>query len=233
MMIIFWIIGYGIIYFGAEKISNQIGFQHEIAAIALLVFLCAALVALFRNKQARLWRLKPPKSWITTLPLLILPAVNVWLLFSSPLSVTPDIWYILTVIFAAICEELLFRGFLLVLLSRFFHKNTLWIAVVNSVIFGAFHFLNMIIGHDFCFTLLQVVCAISVSFAFVIITFKTDSILPCIIVHCLTNASSALSKEMVLNAETVLAFTAVSACYLLYGITLYFNVVARKKEKKE
>jgi len=236
-MIIFWSIGYGIIYSVAEKMSIQIGSPHKITAFALFIFLCGCFIVLLKNKKANLWRIKLPstKSWIITLPLLILPIMNICLLFFLPLKsvASPSIWYLMTVIFTAISEELLFRGYLLVLLSHFFRKSILLTAVTNSIIFGGFHFLNMISGGDFYATLVQVVYAISISFAFVIITVKTDSIFPCMLVHCLVNANSVLQKEIVLNAETIVAYAAVCACYVLYGMALYYKSYRKKRWKKD
>lgn len=236
-MIIFWSIKYSIIYSIAGKISGQIGSLYKITAFALLVFLCVSFIALLKSNRADLWRIKLPsaKNLITTLPLLILPVVNICLLFFLPQRnmTSLNIWNLLTVTFAAAFEELLFRGYLLVLLSHIFRKNMLPAAAANSVIFGGFHFLNMISGGDFYITLLQVICAISVSFAFVFVTVKTDSIFPCIIVHCLINASSVPLKESVLNAETIVAYAAVSAFYILYGITLYCMSLGRKGREKE
>lgn len=231
-MIILWVIGYGIIYFAAEKISVQTGFPHMITAFALGIFLCAAVIALLKGNKAKLWGVKTPlpKYWVATLPLLVLPAANVYFSLSAQREM-PDIWHLLTVIFAAACEELLFRGYLVVFLTRSFKKGIVCVAAANAALFGIFHLLN-ISGQGFYYTLLQAVCAASVGFAFVIVTFKADSILPCIVVHCLINASSVSQEGMVLDTETAVAFVAVSVWYVLYGIILCCNGFSMKRSKR-
>lgn len=97
------------------------------------------------------------------------------------------------VILAPLCEETVFRGWLLKLLKRY---GALAAAILTAVCFGVFH------G-----TLLQIPPAIICGLVFAWLTFRFRSIIPAIVLHFLTNGMSCLpvDEEPIMHIYLIVA----------------------------
>jgi membrane protease YdiL (CAAX protease family) len=131
-----------------------------------------------------------------------------------------------------IWEEVAFRGIILNLQLKKYSKNTS--VVINGVLFGLFHFVNLIEGANIYLTLMQVIYACCIGTALAYMYVKTGSLIPCIITHYLIDALGAL----LLNTYFPnLAFTTI---FFLYGmgivpmilIILLVSFVAKKKPEE-
>ena len=73
--------------------------------------------------------------------------------------------------------------------------------IVSSVTFGIGHIVNLFNGSgaELLPNLLQVLYAMAVGFAFVMIYCRTKSLMPCIIVHSVFNGLSAFANEAVMT----------------------------------
>ena len=67
--------------------------------------------------------------------------------------------------------------------------------IVSSITFGVGHIVNLLNGADLIPTLLQICYAISIGYLFVVIFYKSKSLLPCIITHSLVNSLSIFNVE--------------------------------------
>ena len=67
--------------------------------------------------------------------------------------------------------------------------------LVSAITFGIGHIVNLLNGADLIPTLLQISYAISIGYLFVIIFYKSGSLLPCIITHAIVNALSIFRVE--------------------------------------
>ena len=87
----------------------------------------------------------------------------------------------------------MFRGIILtLLLSHFSERNSLWI---SSAFFGIVHYANLLndFGYEFfMFTTAQVVWAFGMGLLWGYLVIKTNSLLPGIILHYLSNALDSL-----------------------------------------
>ncbi|MFX1313139.1 MAG: CPBP family intramembrane glutamic endopeptidase, partial [Promethearchaeota archaeon] len=93
---------------------------------------------------------------------------NIWFLFITALI--PGIW-----------EEVAFRGVILNLqLKKYSNKISI---ILNGVLFGLSHSINIIFGADLFLTLLQMLYASCIGIAFAYIFVKTRSLLPSILTH--------------------------------------------------
>ena len=93
-------------------------------------------------------------------------------------------------------EEIIFRGFLFKMMV----KDNVKIAIlVSSITFGIGHIINLLNGASFIPTLMQVFYAMAIGYLFVIIFYKSKSLLPCIITHSLFNSLSIFSIENTLS----------------------------------
>lgn len=110
---------------------------------------------------------------------------------------------IYTVVIAPICEELVFRGLMLTTLNG---KAPKWAAIIGvALIFGLIH--SFPIGFIYAFSL-----GIVLGWLF----YFTGSLLPCIIVHMLFNASNYLSY--IPNGIGIYIAMAISIPLIIYSI---------------
>jgi membrane protease YdiL (CAAX protease family) len=96
-----------------------------------------------------------------------------WFLFV--LMLIPGIW-----------EEVAFRGVILNLQRRKYSKLT--VVFLNGILFGLFHFVNLLVTQDLFLTSLQVIYASCLGISFAYMFIKTNSLLPSILVHYLIDS---------------------------------------------
>lgn len=110
---------------------------------------------------------KPEISFIQALPVLML-----FLVFS---------------ISVGLYEEIVFRGFIFSLFRKYFgeSKKGIYLSVLLSALaFGCMHFVNLIVYPDLIITTIaQVISASFVGVLFAVIYYRTENLLPCIILH--------------------------------------------------
>ena len=119
---------------------------------------------------------------------------------------------------------MIFRG----LLFKAMAKNGVRSAIiVSSVTFGVGHIVNLINGSgaELLPNLLQVVYAIAIGFAFVMIYCKTKSLMPCILTHSVFNGLSAFANEAAMTAQREITsgilLAVIGGGYALYlGLTV-------------
>ena len=93
--------------------------------------------------------------------------------------------------------------------------------IVSSITFGIGHIVNLLNGAEFIPTLLQVCYAISIGYLFVIIFYKSKSLIPCIITHSLFNSLS------IFNIESS-TYMYVSSIFLIIVPILYAIYINKK-----
>ena len=132
------------------------------------------------------------KDYLYFIPLFLITSVNLWNGIHINHSPSEIIFHILTMINIGFIEEIIFRVFLFKMMA----KDNLNIAIhVNAITFGIGHIVNLLNGADLIPTLLQISYAISIGYLFVIIFYKSGSLLPCIITHAIVNALSIFRVE--------------------------------------
>ena len=123
------------------------------------------------------------------LPLLLIVSVNLW----DGINTVGEIcFHVLTMLNVGFIEEVIFRGFLF----RMMEKDNLKSAMaVSSLTFGIGHIVNLFSGADLIPTLLQVCYAVALGYLFVIIFYRSKSLIPCILTHAAINALSIFHEE--------------------------------------
>jgi membrane protease YdiL (CAAX protease family) len=96
-----------------------------------------------------------------------------WFLFIFMLI--PGIW-----------EEVAFRGVILNLQRKKYSQATA--VILNGVIFGLYHLVNLIWGFDWFGTIIQVIYTSCLGVTLAYVFMRTRSLIPCIIVHYLFNS---------------------------------------------
>ena len=154
--------------------------------------LAVLMIHLKRVSYYGLTKVTDLKSYLYFLPLLVIITVNLW--GGIRINNTPSeiVFHIITMINVGFIEEIIFRGFLFQMMAKDNVKSAI---IVSSVTFGIGHIVNLLNGAEFLQTLLQIGYAISIGYLFVIIFYKSKSLIPCIITHALFNSLSIFNAE--------------------------------------
>ena len=124
-------------------------------------------------------------------------------------------------------EEMIFRGFLFNALVRDGVKSAI---IISSVSFGIGHIVNLVNGSGAGLlpTMLQVVYAIAIGFAFVMIYYKTKSLLPCILTHSILNSLSVFANEEVITPQKQI-ISSILIALIAAGYALYIASAVKEK----
>lgn len=179
----------------------------------ILIFL---IIILKRTKYYGLCRVNNPKKFLYFIPLYLIATVNIWPGISINNSKLEIIFYILTMINVGFIEEIIFRGFLFKAIEK---DNVNKAIIISAVTFGIGHIINLINGADFIPTLIQIIYAIVLGFLFVIIFYKSKSLIPSILTHSLINSLSIFGVKSSSSLYIIPMFLIIiSICYSIYII---------------
>ncbi|MFX1470747.1 MAG: lysostaphin resistance A-like protein, partial [Promethearchaeota archaeon] len=122
-----------------------------------------------------------------------------WLIFVF--AFLPGIW-----------EEIAFRGVILNLQLQKYNKYT--VVFLNGILFGLYHFVNMLLGQEFFPTLFQIFYASFMGFSFAYMYIKTKSLLPSIILHYLLDSVGLLFQTVVFKNGVY------EGLFIIFGISI-------------
>ena len=163
------------------------------------------------------------KDYLYFIPLVLIISTNLWTGININNSYSEILFHILTMLNIGFLEEIIFRGFLFKMMEK---NNVKSAIIVSSITFGIGHIVNLLNGADLVPTLLQICYAISLGYMFVIIFYKSKSLVPCIIAHFLINALSIFRME-----NEMLKY--VSAVFLIVVPAAYAIYIIKKTNNKE
>ena len=218
-----WIIAYVVLASTGDNISADLGID-KIVTLPILIAMSAILYFFVRKNDLteKYGLCKPQMSAAKMLfyaPILVLLTANLWYGAAMNLSPLETVLYILSMFCVGFLEEMIFRG----LLFQAMVKNGVRAAIiVSSVTFGIGHIVNLINGSgaEWLPNLLQVVYAIAIGFAFVMIYCKTKSLMPCILTHSIFNGLSAFANEAAMTPQREIVsgilLTVIGGGYALY-----------------
>ena len=156
------------------------------------IFLIILMIILKRTKYYGLTKVENPKKYLYFIPLIIIISINLWNGINIKNTKEEIIFRILTMFNVGFIEEIIFRGFLFKMMEKDNVKSAI---IVSSITFGIGHIVNLLNGADLIPTLIQICYAISLGYLFVIIFYKSKSLIPCIITHQLINSLSIFNIE--------------------------------------
>lgn len=163
---------------------------------ALSLLLVAIMLVLKRTAYYGLTKVRDLKKYLYFLPLLIIVSVNLWNGFNINNTATEILFHILTMLNIGFIEEIIFRGFLFKMMAKNNFKSAI---IVSAITFGAGHIVNLFVGAELIPTLIQICYAASIGYLFVIIFYKSQSLVPCIVTHSLVNSLSVFNVENTLS----------------------------------
>lgn len=219
-----WIIAYVVLTSLADQLSLSIGLAKSLTA-ALHIAMSAVLF-LWINKSGLsekygLCRSKQPaRRFLYYLPLAIIASASLWYGIALRMSPLETAFYVISMCCVGFLEEAIFRG----LLFRAMEKDNLKRAIiVSSLTFGIGHIVNLFngSGQALAGTLVQIVFAVLVGLALVLIFHWSGSLVPCIVFHAVNNALGAFEAESRLSPQAELALNLVMIFVVLGGYLIY------------
>ena len=230
-----WIIAYVVLASTGDNISAGLGIG-KIVTLPILIAMSAVLYFFVRkNGLAEKYGLCGPKlpavKMLYYIPLLVLLTANLW--YGVAMNMTPleTVLYVLSMFCVGFLEELIFRGLLFQAMAKDGVKSAI---IVSSVTFGIGHIVNLINGSgaELLPNLLQVLYAVAIGFAFVMIYWKTKSLMPCIIVHSVFNGLSAFANEAVMTPQRQI-ISGILLAVIAGGYALYLALAVKEENKEE
>ena len=171
------------------------GYTSYMSAIFNTIFsllLILLIIKLKRVKYYGLTKVNNIKDYLYFIPLIIFTTANVWNGININNSGSEILFYILTMINVGFIEEIIFRGFLFKMMEK---DNIKTAIIVSSLTFGIGHIVNLLNGADFISTVIKIFYAISIGYLYVMIFYKSKSIVPCIISHLVFNSLGIFNVE--------------------------------------
>ena len=229
-----WIIAYVVLVSAGDNVSEDFGIS-KIMTLPILIAL-SVILYFFVRKNGLILKYglcKPRLSAVKMLfyiPLLVLLTANLWYgvrLNQSPLE---TLLYVLSMFCVGFLEELIFRGLLFQAMAKNGEKTAI---IVSSVTFGIGHIVNLINGSgaELLPNLLQVMYAVAVGFAFVMIYCKTKSLVPCILTHSVFNGLSAFANEAAMTPRRQI-ISGVLLAVIAGGYALYLALAVEEENAK-
>lgn len=193
-----WIIAYCVLLSVGDNLSASLGVIN-VATFPIALLLSVVLFLFLKSNGLLecygLCKSKVPAAkMLFYIPVLVMLTANLWYgvgIYVSPLEA---VCYVLTMLCVGFLEEVIFRGLLYNAMQKDGVKSAI---IVSSLTFGIGHIVNLFNGSgaELLPNLLQVVYATAAGFMFVMIYYKTESLIVCIVAHGVFNALSVFINE--------------------------------------
>ena len=218
-----WIIAYCVLMSVGDALSVSIGMDKSVTLAIGIVLSGIVLLFLKKHGLSRDYGLCAPKasakSMLFYIPILVMLTANLWYGVTLNYGVLETVLYILAMFCVGFLEEVIFRGLLFEAMRK---DNVKAAIIVSSVTFGIGHIINLINGSgaELLPNLLQVIYATAAGFMFVMMYYKSKSLIGCIVAHGAFNALSVFANEANATAEmrilTAILLTVITGSYALY-----------------
>ena len=218
-----WIVAYCVLLSVGDAISVSIGIDKSATLAIGIVLSVILLLFLKKHGLSRDYGLCAPKasakSMLFYIPILVMLTANLWYGVTTNYGVLETVLYILAMFCVGFLEEVIFRGLLFEAMRK---DNVKTAIIVSSVTFGVGHIINLINGSgaELLPNCLQVMYATAAGFMFVMMYYKSKSLIVCIVAHGVFNALSVFSNEASATGEmrilTAILLTVIVGSYALY-----------------
>jgi len=229
-----WIVAYVVLASAGDNLSEDLGIA-KIVTLPILIILSAILYFFVRkNGLAEEYGLCKPRlpaaKMLYYIPLLVLLTANLWYGVAMNLPPLETVLYILSMFCVGFLEEMIFRGLLFKAMAKDGMRSAI---LVSSITFGIGHIVNLINGSgaELMSNLLQVVYAIAIGFAFVMIYCRTKSLLPCILIHSVFNGLSAFANEAAMTPQREI-ISGILLAVIAGGYALYLAPAVKEEAAK-
>lgn len=227
-----WIIAYVVLVSAGDNVSADLGID-KIVTLPILIAMSATLYFFVKkNGLAEKYGLCKPRisaaRMLYYIPLLLLLTANLRYGVAMNMSPLETVLYVLSMFCVGFLEEMIFRGLLFQAMVKDGVRSAI---IVSSVTFGIGHIVNLINGSGAGLlpNLLQVMYAMAVGFAFVMIYCKTRSLMPCIITHSVFNGLSAFFNEAAMTPQRQI-LSGVLLTVIAGGYAIYLELAVKEKQ---
>lgn len=213
-----WISVYVTGFSAADGASEALGMPKLVTVVAGAVLALVLTLFLKRHNLLTHGGLCPVKKgkYLGFLPLALLSTVNLWNGIHPQAAPVEIALYMLSMVLVGFLEEVIFRGLLFQAMRPEGEKTAI---LVSSLTFGVGHIVNLLLGAPLFETLLQLVYASAIGFCFTAVFIRSGSLLPCILAHAVTNATSILSPEPN-QGQRIFSAAVLTVLSILYGFWL-------------
>ncbi|MBQ2720072.1 MAG: CPBP family intramembrane metalloprotease [Clostridia bacterium] len=203
-----------------DGLSSSVGIEKLFTAVFHVILSSVALLWMKKYGLLKKYGISAPNvsasKFLFYIPLAVLVSCNLWFGVTLNYSVAETVLYIVSMFGVGFLEEFIFRG----LLFKAMEKNGLRSAViVSSITFGIGHIINLFNGSgaDLVSNLCQIFSAVAFGFLFVVIFYRSESLLPCIVAHCTINSLNVFAKEITPQTNIIVSviITAIAIAYTL------------------
>ena len=192
LICILLIVAYVVINSYCKQNFGMADYRSTIINTIFSIVILALIISLNRVSYYGLTKVTNLKKYLYFLPLLLIVSVNLWDGISTNSTAGELCFHVLTMLNVGFIEEVIFRGFLFKMMEKDNLKSAM---AVSSLTFGIGHIVNLFSGADLIPTLLQICYAVSLGYLFVIIFYRSKSLIPCILTHAAINALSIFHVE--------------------------------------
>lgn len=205
----------------ANSFSKVIGIDFSAHAILNIVLTVSLFSFIKKNGLMEKYGLcatsVPAGKFLWYIPLVLLASHNLWNGIGMNLTVAGTACYIVHMICVGFMEEVIFRGLLFKAIAK---DNVKEAIVISSVTFGLGHIVNLFNGRgmELVSNLCQIVGAIAIGFLFLLIFYRSGSLIACIITHSAIDVASAFSNAEMTTSEHILF--SLSRLVIVVGYTL-------------
>lgn len=228
-----WIVAYCVLMSAGDWLSDVLGVEKS-ATLAVGVALSAVLLMFLKKnglfEAYGICRPKTPsRTMLFYIPIFIMLSANLWHGLTLNYGALETFLCVLAMFCVGFLEEVIFRGLLFEAMRKDSVKTAI---IVSSVTFGIGHIINLVNGSgtELIPNLLQVMYATAAGFMFVMMYYKTKSLLLCIAAHGIFNALSVFANEA--NAtEDMRMLTAVLLTVITGGYALYIALMNKRKSE--
>ena len=229
-----WIIAYVVLASAGDNISADLGIE-KIVTLPILIALSAILYFFVKKnglteKYGLCKSQLPAAKMLFYIPLLVLLTANLWYGVAMNQSPLETVLYVLSMFCVGFLEEMIFRGLLFQAMAKNGVKSAI---IVSSVTFGIGHIVNLFNGSgaELLPNLLQVMYAVAIGFAFVMIYCRTKSLIPCILTHSIFNGLSAFANEAAMTAQREIT-SGILLAVIGGGYALYLTLAVKEETTK-
>ena len=211
------IVLYVVLFSMADDISADLGTLKIVTAplgIAMTAVLAGWIVKSgLRDKYGLCPSKISGRRLLVYLPLAVIASTSLWFGCGMNMSATEAALRVVSMLCVGFLEEIIFRGFLFRAMCK---TNVKRAVIISSVTFGIGHIVNLLNGADVFPTLMQIVYAVAIGFAFTIFFLRSGSLIPCIVAHGLINSLSTIAVEPT-NAQLMVITVALVVVSLGYA----------------
>lgn len=229
-----WIALYCVLMSVGDVLSEAIGVQKLITLPVAILLSVVLFFFLKTNNLLNTYGLCRPKVKAKTLlyylPVLLMLSANLWYGVTLNFGVGETVLYILAMFCVGFLEEVIFRGLLFGAMKK---ENLMVAVIVSSITFGMGHIINLINGSgaELVPNLLQVVYATAAGLMFVMLYYRSQSLVVCIGAHGLFNAISAFANDNLTLEQRV--FSCIALSVIMEGYAFYLAFLPYLKRIKQ